>query len=145
MSLRELDKTITIIDPKTLKIVGTVPTEREYSHMLALSHDGLRGYTANVKPGSVSVLDMKGRKTIAVIPISPSTQRVSVSRDDNMAFTADQTETEAGSDRYRVPTRSRHGSACRGPGMAPPRPSMESGCWLRFQRQTRSRSSILRS
>ena len=33
----ELDKTITIIDPKTLKIVGTVPTGQEQSHMLAIS------------------------------------------------------------------------------------------------------------
>jgi len=86
----ELDQTITIIDPKTLKIVGMIPTERPYSHMLAISHDGKRGYTANVKPGSVSVLDMAARKTIAVIPISAYTQRISVSRDDRMAFTADQ-------------------------------------------------------
>lgn len=86
----ELDKTVSIIDPKTLKIVGTIPTGQEQSHMLALSSDGRRGYTANVGPGTVSVLDMKARKTLAVIPISKMTQRISVSRDDSMAFTADQ-------------------------------------------------------
>jgi DNA-binding beta-propeller fold protein YncE len=88
----ELDKSVTIIDPKTLKIVGAVPTEQEESHMLAISRDGSRGYTANVGPGTVSVLDMKGRKTIAVIPISKTTQRISISRDDSMVFTADQTK-----------------------------------------------------
>jgi YVTN family beta-propeller protein len=88
----ELDKSITIVDPKTLKIVGSIPTNEEYSHMLAISHDGLHGYTANVEPGTVSVLDMKARKTIAVIPISPSTQRISISRDDRMVFTSDQTK-----------------------------------------------------
>src|SRR5271170_2435754 len=88
----EIDQSITIIDPKTLKIVGTIPTTRDYSHMLAVSHDGLRGYTANVKPGTVSVLDMKARKTIAVIPISLYTQRISISRDDSMVFTSDQTK-----------------------------------------------------
>jgi len=87
----ELDQTITIIDPKTLKIVGTIPTTQPYSHMLAISHDGKRGYTANVKPGTVSVLDMNARKTITVIPISPYTQRISISPDDRMAFTSDQT------------------------------------------------------
>ena len=60
--------------------------------MLVLSHDGRRGYTANVGPGTVSVLDMKARKTIAVIPIAPTTQRISISRDDSMVFTADQTK-----------------------------------------------------
>ena len=88
----ELDKTVSIIDPKTLKIVGSVPTGQEQSHMLALSRDGSRGYTANVGPGTVSVLDMKARKTLAVIPISPNTQRIAISRDDKMVFTADQTK-----------------------------------------------------
>jgi DNA-binding beta-propeller fold protein YncE len=88
----ELDKTISIIDPKTLKIVGTVPTGQEQSHMLALTRDGSRGYTANVGPGTVSVLDMKARKMVAIIPISGDTQRIAVSRDDSMVFTADQTK-----------------------------------------------------
>jgi len=88
----ELDKTISIIDPKSLKIVGSVPTGQEQSHMLTLSHDGSRGYTANVGPGTVSVLDMKARKTLAIIPISTDTQRISISRDDSMVFTADQTK-----------------------------------------------------
>ena len=54
----ELDKAVTVIDPKTLKIVGQIPTGQEQSHMLVLTHDGKHGYTANVGPGTVSVLDM---------------------------------------------------------------------------------------
>ncbi len=86
----ELDKSVSIIDPKTLKIVGSIPTGQEQSHMLALTHDGSRGYTANVGPGTVSVLDMKARKTLAIIPVSKQTQRIAISRDDSMVFTADQ-------------------------------------------------------
>ncbi len=88
----ELDKTISIIDPKTLKIVGTIPTGQPESHMLAISHDGRRGYTANVGPGTVSVLDMQARKTLKVIPISRNTQRIAISPDDHWVFTADQTK-----------------------------------------------------
>jgi YVTN family beta-propeller protein len=88
----ELDKTVSIIDPKTLKIVGSIPTGQPESHMLALSHDGRRGYTANVGPGTVSVLDMEARKTLKVIPISGITQRISISPDDRWVFTADQTQ-----------------------------------------------------
>jgi YVTN family beta-propeller protein len=86
----ELDKTITVIDPKTRKIIGTVPTGQEESHMLVLSHDGKRGYTANVGPGTVSVLDLIGRKTVAVIPISSTVQRIAISNDDKLVFTSDQ-------------------------------------------------------
>jgi YVTN family beta-propeller protein len=88
----ELDKTISIIDPKTLKIIGAIPTGQPESHMLALSHDGRRGYTANVGPGTVSVLDIQARKTLKVIPISRNTQRISISPDDRWVFTADQTK-----------------------------------------------------
>lgn len=86
----ELDKTVSVIDPKTLKIVAAVPTGQEQSHMLVLSKDGRRGYTANVGPGTVSVLDIPGKKTMTVIPISGNTQRISMSRDGSMVFTADQ-------------------------------------------------------
>lgn len=88
----ELDQTITIIDPKTLKIVGTIPTGQPESHMLAITSDGHRGYTANVGPGTVSVLDLDKRKTLAVIPISKETQRISISPDNSMIFTSDQTK-----------------------------------------------------
>jgi DNA-binding beta-propeller fold protein YncE len=88
----ELDKSVTIIDPKTLKIVGSIPTSQPESHMLAITRDGSRGYTANVGPGTVSVLDMKARKTIGVIPVAPKVQRVALSVDDKLVFTSDQTK-----------------------------------------------------
>jgi YVTN family beta-propeller protein len=87
----ELDQAITIIDPKTLKMIGKIPTGQPESHMLAISHDGRYGYTANVGPGTVSVLDMQAKKTLAIIPVSGQVQRISVSTDDRYVFTADQT------------------------------------------------------
>ena len=86
----ELDHAITIIDPKTLKIVGSIPTGQPESHMFTISHDGLRGYTANVGPGTVSVLDMKARKMLKIVPVSGETQRIAISNDDRWVFTADQ-------------------------------------------------------
>lgn len=88
----ELDKSITVIDPKTLKIAGSIPTGAAESHMLAITPDGKRGYTANVGPGSVSVLDMVNRKTITIIPVSGEVQRIAISTDGKLAFTSDQTK-----------------------------------------------------
>src|SRR5580700_10545502 len=85
----ELDKSVTIIDPLTLKIVGSVPTGQAESHMLAISSDGRKGYTANVGPGTVSVLDLAGRKTLAVIPVAGHVQRISLSPDGHWVFTSD--------------------------------------------------------
>jgi len=88
----ELDKTISIIDPRALKIVGTVPTGQPESHMFIISPDGKRAYTANVGPGTVSVLDLDAKKTLKIIPISANTQRISISPDGKMVFTSDQTK-----------------------------------------------------
>jgi DNA-binding beta-propeller fold protein YncE len=88
----EIDKTISVIDPKSLKIIETVPTGSEESHMLAISKDGRYGYTANVGPGTVSVLDLHSKKVVTIIPISKQTQRIALSADDKWAFTADQTK-----------------------------------------------------
>lgn len=88
----ELDNSITIIDPATLKIVGIVPTGQKQSHMFAITRDGRRAYTANVGPGTVSVLDLDARKTITIIPVSPQIQRISLSLDDKLAFTSDVTK-----------------------------------------------------
>ena len=88
----ELNRAVTIIDPKTLRIVGSVPTDQDQSHMLVISPDGHRGYTANVGPGTVSVLDLDARKTIAVIPVSGQVQRIAMSVDGSKVFTSDQTK-----------------------------------------------------
>jgi YVTN family beta-propeller protein len=88
----ELERAITIIDPATLKIIGSVPTGQEQSHMFAITSDGKRAYTANVGPGTVSALDLDARKVIAVIPVSPQVQRISLSIDDKFAFTSDVTK-----------------------------------------------------
>lgn len=85
----ELDKSVAVIDTQSLKIVGAVPTTQTESHMLAISPDGRKGYTANVGPGTVSVLDLAGRKTLTVISVAGHVQRISLSPDGRWAFTSD--------------------------------------------------------
>ncbi len=87
----ELDRNITIIDPKTMTIAGSIPTGQTLSHMLVLDGAGRLGYTANIQPGSVSVLDIHARKLLAIIPVSAKTQRIAISTDDKRIFTTDQT------------------------------------------------------
>ena len=88
----ELENRVAIIDPKILQVVGSVPTGQVESHMLAISSDGKKGYTANVGPGTVSVIDLRKGNVLKIIPISKCTQRISISPDDKWVFTADQTK-----------------------------------------------------
>ena len=88
----ELDNSVAVIDPDSLAILGSIPTGFPESHMLAISRDGRLGYTANVKSGTVSVLDLKARRLVTTIPVDTVTQRISLSVDDKWAFTADETK-----------------------------------------------------
>jgi YVTN family beta-propeller protein len=88
----ELEHAIAIIDPARLKIVGSIPTGQPESHMFVLTRDGRRAYTSNVGPGTVSVLDVEARKTLAIIPVSGQVQRIALSVDDSMVFTSDVTK-----------------------------------------------------
>ena len=85
----ELDQSITVIDPHTFAVVGSIPTGQPQSHMLAIAPDGLHGYTANVSTGTISVLDLKTRKTLAIIPVAQAIQRIALSPDASLLFTAD--------------------------------------------------------
>jgi len=85
----ELDQAIDVVDVAKGVVVAQVPTGQPQSHILGLSRDGLRGYTANVGEGSVSVLDMKGRKLIRVIPLTKRVQRIAISNDGKWVFTSD--------------------------------------------------------
>jgi DNA-binding beta-propeller fold protein YncE len=86
----ELTDCVTAVDPKTWKILGTIPTGQKESHMLAVTRDGRRGYTSNVGVGTVSVLDLEERKTLTIIPVCEVAQRIALSVDDHFVFTSDQ-------------------------------------------------------
>lgn len=88
----ELEKSIAVIDPKTLKIVGEVPTGQEQSHMFVINSENTRAYSANVGPGTVSVIDLKARKVLHIIPVSGQVQRIAITPDDKLIFTSDVTK-----------------------------------------------------
>jgi YVTN family beta-propeller protein len=87
----ELSNSIAVIDPGTFKILDSIPTGQSESHMLVINSEGRYGYTANVGPGTVSVIDLQEKKVIKIIPVSKVTQRIAISPDDRWVFTSDQT------------------------------------------------------
>ena len=86
----EIGQTVEVIDPMTKKIVGSIRTNQDESHMLVLTKDGKRGYTSNVGAGSVTALDITARKAVRVIQVAKVAQRISMSLDGKLVFTADQ-------------------------------------------------------
>lgn len=86
----ELAHAVDVIDPASRKIIAEIPTGAIESHMMVISRDGRRAYTANVGAGSVSVLDLTKRTLVTVIPVAKTVQRISISHDGKQIFTHDQ-------------------------------------------------------
>jgi len=86
----ELANAIYIVDPASGKVVGEASTGDTESHMFVITPDGKRAYTANVGPGTVSVVDLQNRKLITVIPVAKHVQRISITPDGKFVFTHDQ-------------------------------------------------------
>ena len=88
----ELTNTLTVIDPSTNAVVARIPTGQPEAHMVVLNKDATRAYTSNVGSGTVSAIDLQTKTVSAVIHVSPTAQRISLSADERWVFTADQTE-----------------------------------------------------
>jgi YVTN family beta-propeller protein len=86
----ELANAVYVVDPTSRKVIAEIPTGAPESHMIAISPNGMRAYTANVGAGSVSVLDLKKRTLVTVIPVAKTVQRICISRDGKQVFTHDQ-------------------------------------------------------
>jgi len=86
----ELTQSVDVIEPRERKVVASIPTEQPESHMLVITHDGKRAYVSNISAGTVTALDLVARKPIGVIPVAKPSQRISISADDRLVFTADQ-------------------------------------------------------
>ncbi len=75
----EVAKSLLIIDPEQRRIIATIPTDSQYSHMIAVTPDEKKVYVSNVQSKTISVLDVPDRKLAQVIPTGPENQRMTLS------------------------------------------------------------------
>ena len=86
----ELDESVAVIDRRDLGVVARLPTGQAESHTFAVSADGSRLVTANVGPGSVSVIDLQSRALLGVVKVAEKVNRICLEPRGRFAYTADQ-------------------------------------------------------
>ncbi len=86
----ELANAVYAVDVHVRNVVAEIPTGKPEAHMLVLSGDGARGYTANVSTGTISVLDIRKRSLVTTIAVADKVQRLSLSPDGRHLYTHDQ-------------------------------------------------------
>lgn len=62
-------------------VVGAIPTGQPGSHMVAVTADGRRGYTANIGSGSITELDIAGGTATRTLSVAPATEGIAVTPD----------------------------------------------------------------
>jgi YVTN family beta-propeller protein len=75
------------LDPRSLEVVRAYPTGQEITHMLALSRDGSRVFTANIGSGSVSRIDVTTGQ-VATVPTGPGAEGIALSPDGREVWAA---------------------------------------------------------
>jgi len=77
----EVSQAVLLVDFRGDKVIGTIPTTRPVSHMLALAKTGDRLFTTNIADGSITAIDVRGRATGAVIPIAKQVEGITITPD----------------------------------------------------------------
>ncbi len=75
----EMSKAIVLVNFNAGTVAGSIPTNHPASHMLALTADGRRIYTSNIADGTVSEIDVPGRKFVREYNVAPAVEGIAVS------------------------------------------------------------------
>jgi len=79
----ETSQALLVVDLRSRKVTRVIPSGAELTHMLALTPDHSRVFTANVGSGSVSAIDLASGKLLEVIQTGAQPEAIAVSPDGN--------------------------------------------------------------
>ena len=84
----ELPAAVHVLDPKSRKILHTIPVSGKLPHMIYVKHDESKAWTADSGSGTVSVIDLKARKQIGTIDTGGVPMGFAAPRDESELFLA---------------------------------------------------------
>ncbi|HYN24635.1 MAG TPA: cytochrome D1 domain-containing protein [Pyrinomonadaceae bacterium] len=78
----EGSKALLIVDVSTGKVLSAVPTDQNVSHMVVVSPKHHRAFVANIGSGSVTVIDLIGKKKITDIQTGAGAEGIDIAPDE---------------------------------------------------------------
>jgi YVTN family beta-propeller protein len=76
----ERSRTLTIVDTRDGDAVSAIPTEQQGTHMVVISPDRSRAYTANIPAGTVTVIDLQAGRKLRDIPVGGQPEGIDLAR-----------------------------------------------------------------
>jgi len=74
----EESKALLLVDADDARVLSTIGTGQDVSHMVQLSSDGRRAYVANIGSGSISVLDLAAGAQAKTIPTGAGAEGIAL-------------------------------------------------------------------
>lgn len=88
----ETTQRLAVVNLRDGRVEDAIPTDAQGSHMVAVTADGHRAFTANIFSGSVSEIDLTSRKLVRVIPAGPRAEGIAVTPDGSEVWIGSNTD-----------------------------------------------------
>jgi DNA-binding beta-propeller fold protein YncE len=85
----ERSKSVAVVDPAAGKVVASIPTGQDATHMVAVTSDGRIAFTANIRSGTVSVLDLQKGRKLRDIAVGGQPEGIALSKEEQVLWVAD--------------------------------------------------------
>lgn len=82
----EVAQRVVLVDLDQGRAVADIPTNGRGSHMLGITADGSRVYTANISDGSISEIDLPRRAFVRTLPVGRLTEGIAVAPDGSTVW-----------------------------------------------------------
>lgn len=82
----EDNRAVVRVDVKTGRVLDAIETEQDVSHMVALHPKIPRAFVANIRSGSVTVLDVESRKRLRTLATGDGAEGVTVTADGRQVW-----------------------------------------------------------
>jgi YVTN family beta-propeller protein len=85
----ERSQSIVVVDPSNGSVSASIATGQDGTHMVAVTNDGARAYTANIGSGTVSVIDLKAGKKLRDLAVGGRPEGIALSKDGRTLWVGD--------------------------------------------------------
>ena len=89
LATAERSRTLVLVEPRAADAVFAIATDQAGTHMVAVSPDLRRAYTANIPAGTVTIVDLEKRRKLKDLAVSGRPEGIAVSPDGKTLWVAD--------------------------------------------------------
>lgn len=87
----ETTQNLVVVNLAEGRVEHAIPTGAATSHMVAITADGRRAFTSNIRGGSVSELDLTTKSSVRTIAVAPQVEGIAVTPDGSAVWAGSNT------------------------------------------------------